>query len=160
LGIGPGGRTTYEIDISKHEYCDPKTAVNWGGYTIYVYPPTLIVCEKLRAICQQHNDYRIIVRKHAAPRARDFFDICGLIDQFPIDLTSKINLEMLCHVFKAKRVPLALLDRIDEVKDLHEQDWPSVRDTVATSYDLREFDWYFTKVTKIAKLLAERLGDM
>ena len=42
-------------------------------YTIYVYSPTMIAIEKLRAICQQMPEYAL--QRRPSARARDFYDI-------------------------------------------------------------------------------------
>lgn len=51
--IGKKGSTQFIIEISKHEYCVPKQPFDFNGLTIFVYPLEMVVCEKLRAICQQ-----------------------------------------------------------------------------------------------------------
>lgn len=59
LGEGP----KFTIDISRHEYVEHKEAHELDGYTIYVYSPAMIVCEKLRAICQQMPEYGQIIQR-------------------------------------------------------------------------------------------------
>jgi predicted nucleotidyltransferase component of viral defense system len=61
LVVGLMNRKKIEIDISKYEYCQPKEVKELEGYSIYVYSPAMIVCEKIRAICQQMPEYREIV---------------------------------------------------------------------------------------------------
>ena len=140
----PGGKARFEIDISKHEYCVGKQAVEFDDFTVYVYTPSMVVCEKLRAICQQTAAYVHIVRKtHRAPRARDFFDICEVVDRFNVDVVAQTNLELIRRMFDAKRVPLGLLREVEQDREFHRQDWEAVRDTVAADFQLREFDFYF-----------------
>ena len=47
--VGLRNRTRFEIDISKFEYCTGKQAIEFDGFTIYVYTPQMVVCEKLRS---------------------------------------------------------------------------------------------------------------
>jgi len=55
--VAPGHKKTFEIDISKYEYCGGKTQKEYEGYKIYVYSLEMIIFEKLRAICQQTEEY-------------------------------------------------------------------------------------------------------
>jgi Nucleotidyl transferase AbiEii toxin, Type IV TA system len=73
LGQGP----KFLIDISRYEYTADKQAVDFEGYVIYVYSPVMIICEKLRAICQQMPEYGPIIKRDRAGSARpkDFLDI-------------------------------------------------------------------------------------
>lgn len=62
--FGEGAKFT--IDISRHEYVEEKQQATVEGYTVYVYSPEMIVCEKLRAICQQLPDYGKVVQRASA----------------------------------------------------------------------------------------------
>ena len=75
------------------------------------------------------------------PRARDFYDIYTAITSRALDLTLPENQDLFRHIFAAKRVPVALLSRIAEVRDFHEPDWEAVRAAVVG--DVFEFDTYF-----------------
>lgn len=157
--IGSGNKKIFAIDISKHEFCENKTEQELDGYTIYVYSPEMIVCEKLRAICQQMPEYGKIVRsKSQTARAKDFFDIHTLIKHFEIDLNIKENVGLLTRVFEAKKVPMALLKDIKLFREFHKLDFASVRDTVKPGIKLREFDYYFDFVVDTVNQL-ETLGD-
>ncbi len=145
--IGSGNKKNFSIDISKHEFCENKTEQELDGYTIYVYSPEMIVCEKFRAICQQMPEYGKIVRsKSQSARAKDFFDIHTLIKHFEIDLNRKENVVLLQRVFEAKKVPLTLLKEIKSFRNFHELDFASVKDTVKPGKKLRSFDYYFNFV--------------
>src|SRR5262249_24515335 len=48
-----GQGTKFSIEISKYEYTAGKVQFDLDGYAVFVYTPEMIVCEKLRAICQQ-----------------------------------------------------------------------------------------------------------
>ena len=152
--VGPSHRRRIKVDISKFEYCSSTVDADVEGYTVHVYSLESIVCEKLRAICQQMPAYRKKVKSHdGSARARDFFDIYNTLERFD-DLTTKENLEILFKVFKAKRVDLELLAEIPDYREYHREDFAAVRDTVADDVDLRDFDFYFDYVVeKVAPVL-------
>jgi hypothetical protein len=150
--IGKKDSTKFEIQISKFEYCEPKEARDLDGYRIYVYPPALFVCEKIRAICQQHADYKAIVRNHPSSRARDFVDICIVVDHFNVSVDDTFR-EMIANVFSAKRVPLELIGRVSEMRDFHADSFPAVRATIKAGEVLMEFDHYFQRVLEICRAL-------
>jgi Nucleotidyl transferase AbiEii toxin, Type IV TA system len=89
LVIGQGQK--FLIDISRFEYVLDKQEADLNGYRIYVYSPEMIVCEKLRAICQQMPAYGPIIKRARAgtARARDFVDIHVLISALDLDITSE-----------------------------------------------------------------------
>ena len=119
----------------------------------------MIACEKLRAVCQQMESYASFVKKHRAPRARDFFDICNIIRKFNIDMLAPENLLLLRDMFAAKRVPLNLLRRVAEDREFHRSDWRSVQETVDPSVQLHAFDFYFDKVEKLSVKLGRAISD-
>jgi hypothetical protein len=59
LGQGP----KFSIDISKHEYTAEKKQFELDGFAVFVYTPEMIMCEKLRAICQQMPEYGPVVKR-------------------------------------------------------------------------------------------------
>lgn len=133
----------FSVDISPYEYCEPKIEKTLHGYTYYVYPPQLVVFEKLRAICQQLPEYKDIVGSHTSrARARDFYDIYELTQAFPIDSTTAESQEVVRRVFAAKRVPEDYLARLGEQRELHRTDYPSVISSVSNASALRDFDFY------------------
>ena len=145
---------TFKIDISRVEYCAPKQRKELDGYTIYVYSPLMIACEKIRAICQQMPEYKAIVRSsHATARARDFFDIYALVERFGLDLGSAESLETVRQMFAVKRVPRRLIGEILTYRDFHRQGFASVRATVKPGVKLRDFDFYFDYVLALTEKL-------
>jgi predicted nucleotidyltransferase component of viral defense system len=136
---GPKESRTFTVDLSKFEYTEGKIEREFNSYTIYVYTPEMIVIEKLRAICQQMPEYTH--RTHQSGRARDFYDIYGVVTELGIDLGSEENLELVRRIFAAKEVPCSLLLKINEQRSLHRLDWPAVKDSVAER--IKEFDFYF-----------------
>jgi len=145
--VGPSDKRVFEIEISKFEYCNGKTAKEIEGYKVYVYTPEMIVLEKARAICQQIPEYRDIVKmRPATARARDFFDIYTLMEYFNINLNESGTKDVLTTIFGAKKVPLNFLRKIKDYKEFHRPDFVSVTATVKAGLSLREFDFYFDYV--------------
>jgi hypothetical protein len=149
LEVGPAQHKTFVIEISRFEYCE-RQAGNIEGYTVYAYPPGLVVAEKLRAICQQMPEYRKIVRSmRNTPRARDFVDIFNIIEKFKVDMQSETMREVLRRVFAAKRVPLSFLGKIPETRSFHEADFAMVKSTLSHPEKLRPFGEYFDFVLSL-----------
>jgi len=145
--VGPANRRTFKIDIGKFEYCSGKVAKELDGYTLYVYSTEMLVLEKLRAICQQIPEYRKIVKSHPpAARARDFFDIYTITQQFPIDMNSQRIKDLLAAIFAVKKVPLDYLNQVLSHRDFHRRDFASLKDTVRSGVELKDFDFYFDYV--------------
>ncbi len=131
LPVQSTGSTRIEIDISKFEYVTGKQEHSVDGFRFYIYSPEMIVFEKLRAICQQHPAYAGIIPGHAPrPRARDFYDIPGLMDQFQIDPSTPDNKELITFIFEAKRVPLDFIRNIRDHLGIHRADWPNLLETL------------------------------
>ena len=151
--VGKNNAKTFRVEISKYEYCKSKEEVDLEGYTIYVYTPIAIVYEKLRAICQQMDEYVKIVQTNRRPRARDFYDIYTILEnhQPPIDIADKNNLHILKGIFDAKKVPLELISKIEQTREYHRDNFSSVKDTV--THDLKDFDFYFEYVVEKIKAL-------
>lgn len=152
LVTGPSQRRTFSIEISRHEYCAPKIAVDLDGHTIYVYPPALIAIEKIRAICQQMPEYPLVRNKRA--RARDFYDIHSIVSGGHVNFASPYAHQLAEHVFAAKDVDLALIGRLHEYREFHRPDWPSVADSVAGSAETYDFyfDWLVKETAKLKPL--------
>jgi hypothetical protein len=86
-------------------------------------------------------------------RARDFFDIHTILENFTIDLDASENYELLGNIFAAKKVPLRLLGRIAAYREFHREDFLSVRDTVKSNVELEDFDFYFDYVVSVIESL-------
>ncbi len=159
IRLGEGSKFT--IDISRHEYTTDKEEYELDGYVIYAYPPEMIVCEKLRAICQQMPEYAEIIQRNGIgkERARDFLDIEVLVKMFNIDLSSERTKNMLKQMFAAKRVPLALLGRIRQTRDFHFQGYEAVRATMKPGVEVKPFVEYFNFVVEECRAL-ESLWDV
>jgi len=144
----------FRIEISKFEYCAEKQSIDLDGYTVFVYTPAMLFAEKLRAICQQMPEYGKIVKSESqSPRGRDFFDLHLLENHFGIDITKKENLELLKTVFKAKHVPLSLIDELQKYREYHRDDFKVVENSVPEGVPLRSYDYYFDFVLTICEKL-------
>jgi len=154
--VGPAQRRTLEVDISRFECCDDADEVVIAGRAVRAYSPRLMVCEKLRAICQQMPEYRATVKRpHGSARARDFFDIRELVVQFTIVVTTPRFRNVLARVFAAKRVPIALLWRIEEAREMHRADFASVQATIQAGVIVASYDEYVDfVVARVAELQA------
>lgn len=150
-----GNKKVVKIDISKYEFTAPSEETEFKDYVIKVYSPRMIIFEKLRAICQQMEEYTRIVKSSQTPRPRDFFDIYVIKEQLEpnLDLTSDENLDMIKEFFKVKRVPLHLLNKIKdpEIKDFHESEYSSLESTVKETDKLMEFDFYHNYVVELVQ---------
>jgi hypothetical protein len=151
--LGQGKK--FLIDVSRFEYTYGKQEADLDGYRIYVYSPQMIVCEKLRAICQQMPEYGPVIKRSrpGTARARDFVDIHVLMTNLCIDITSEQTMETLSGMFQVKKVPLAFLGRIEAYREFHRADFPAVLATVNADTKLEKFDFYFEFVLDlVAKL--------
>ncbi|MGH7784756.1 MAG: nucleotidyl transferase AbiEii/AbiGii toxin family protein, partial [Candidatus Binatia bacterium] len=148
-----GGGPKFSIDVRRFEYTEGKQHHDFDGYRIFVYSRQMMICEKLRAICQQLPEYGPIVkrRRPGSPRARDFVDIHALATSLEAEFLDSEFIELLEKIFAAKHVPLAFLDLINNHRDFHAQEFPSVRDTVKAGVSLRDFDFYFDFVVELAR---------
>ena len=107
LSLGQSDKKDFVIDISKFEYTQNKEEKEIDGHKIYVYPPVMIICEKLRAICQKMKEYRNNLGDTDLPRARDFWDIYLVQENLPkVDFKLQENRDILKHVFDAKDVDI------------------------------------------------------
>ncbi len=143
--VGPQQQRIFTIDISKHEFCGGKLMSEIDDYTIYVYTLPMIAIEKLRAICQQLDEYKL--RGYQSPRARDFYDIHTIATKGGVTLPSSENFTLLRNIFAAKLVPIDFLLKIDGQREFHRQDWASVVNSVQGN--IKSFDFYFDFVIQI-----------
>ena len=118
----------------------------------------MIVFEKIRAICQQMPEYtESIGRSYRTARARDFFDIHTVMNNFPLDLTSQDNIRLLKRIFKQKEVDSSLMNKIAEHREFHRQDYFAVKDAVKPDFELKDFDFYFDYVVEKCNELSHTL---
>ncbi|RYD98255.1 MAG: hypothetical protein EOP54_08145 [Sphingobacteriales bacterium] len=147
IPVQPNNSTNFELEFSKHEDVTNKIEYQVEGYKIYIYSLIMIVFEKLRAICQQLEQYQEIIPKfHPRPRARDFYDIHLLLNEpelIDIDLNSNDNQELLMRIFEAKKVPIEFMLSVEDSREFHRTSWSAVKDTVSATEPLEPFDFYF-----------------
>lgn len=143
-----GQSTKFSIDISSFEYIASAKKHDLDGTVLLVYTPEMIVIEKLRALCQSIPEYQEIINTaRIKGRARDFYDIWNICNQFSIDVNSSQNKELIQEIFKAKRVPVSFLNLLEEYKDLQRENWKSVEDTLGS--ENKGFHFYFDYVMKL-----------
>ena len=156
--VGKGDSTKYTIEISKYEFVENKSQYQIDGYTMYAYTPQMIICEKIRALCQQVPGYKDIVKSFTAKsRARDFFDIYTLMKHFKVDLSTNENIVLLEKMLSAKKVPYEYLDKISESKKLHQSSFATVKDTIKPTEELKDFDFYFDYVVDMVREISPKL---
>jgi hypothetical protein len=149
----------FTVDISRHEYLKERELKLLDDYYIYVYSPLMIVLEKLRAICQQTEEYTEIIETHKPRgRAQDFFDIYVILESFSeINLNSQKSIGNLKEIFKIKKVPISILDQIENYREFHRDSFTAVIDTVFKSDQLKDYDFYFDYVLDKVKSITENL---
>ncbi|HTZ95843.1 MAG TPA: nucleotidyl transferase AbiEii/AbiGii toxin family protein [Terriglobales bacterium] len=147
--VSPSHQRTFRIDFSKYEFCAPKRQEELKDYAIYVYTPEMLSLEKLRAICQQMDEYPM--QRNRTPRARDFYDIYVVLNEGKVDWASQDCLALAQNIFAAKAVPLSLIELIPRYQSFHQQDWPSVENSVREK--LEPFDFYVGFVAAQSKKL-------
>ena len=157
LALGSSDKKDFVIDISKFEYIQNKETKEIDGHKIYVYPPVMIICEKLRAICQKMKEYRNNPGDADLPRARDFWDIFLVQENLlKVDFKLQENRSILKQVFDAKDVDMNLLLKLEEKRHIHEDDFRNVQLTDAANKKYpTHFDFYFEYVLDLIKDLEE-----
>lgn len=155
IPIGKKNSTKFTVDISKYEYIGKKRPVDIEGATVFVYSPEMIALEKLRALCQQVPDYKVIIKYMTEKsRARDFYDIHNILNYFTIDFKSEENIELAKEIFSTKKVPINFISKLENQRELHRGTWTSVVQTIAQDEELLDFDYYFDFVMKRFSFLA------
>ncbi len=144
VSVNPDNSPVFELEFSKFEHVGQKVAIDVDGYKIYVYTPEMIVFEKIRAVCQQIPEYKEVIGSFSPrARARDFYDIHLIMGMHEIDPTTKENIELIQHIFQAKKVPTSFIKQIRNNKNIHVDNWQSVKDTISPYEELHDFDYYF-----------------
>lgn len=140
------GSKKIQVDLSFDEYTAPRVAKEINGITIYLYSPLMIIYEKIRASCQQLEDYELTSNK---TRARDLYDIYStLTDISNVDLREEVinpeNFHILTRMFDLKEVPIELIPRIKDIKNRLQADYKqSVLPQIPANTEPPEFDYLF-----------------
>lgn len=151
IPINKNNSPTISIDISKFEYVEDKEIMEVDGYRYYVYSLNMIVLEKLRAICQQLPQYSDVIKsKTQRGRSKDFYDIHTILTHFQIDIGTDNFKELLKLVFMAKNVPLDYIKEIKNSKEIHQESFITLKDTISSTEreQLQDFSFYFDFVVK------------
>lgn len=127
-----------DMEISEYEYCGAERKKTIRGVVVHGYTRELLAMEKLRAICQQHPDYRFRSSKN---RARDFYDIYSLCSQLDEGFIRRCR-KHLPAVFSAKEVPLSLLKSLWDEEFLSVQRSGFVQVADSTKGVVQNFDIY------------------
>jgi predicted nucleotidyltransferase component of viral defense system len=131
------------LDISEHEYCGAVEKILVRSVKVNVYSRTLLLLEKIRALCQRHPEYKLTGNES---RARDYYDIERLWNKVAKEQAEeKFTKECKKHiskVFSAKGVSLEILNKIfdPEFIEIQKSGWPSVKATVSGKLD--DFEFY------------------
>ena len=150
LSIGDSNNSRiFSIEISKYEWIKGAELSELDGFKFRVYTLPMIAVEKLRAICQQMQEYPL--NKTPKPRARDFFDIYSVTELIPKMWQEEEVEDLIYEMFATKKVSLDLINLIKNTKDFHQSDWNSV--VSAANQSLESFDYYFDSVMKIIEEL-------
>jgi hypothetical protein len=158
--IRAAGKQKFEIEFSPFEFVATKSAVQFNDYTVHVYSPLMIVCEKMRAICQQTDEYGVVInRQKPKPRPRDFYDIYYIVKKLQVDLFSSASLEIVRQMFAVKHVPLSILNILEKYRSLHKEDEQALYATLKTDSEMLDFDDYFNFVLPLARKLYLALGS-
>jgi predicted nucleotidyltransferase component of viral defense system len=142
------GEKEFTADFSLGEYCEQAVEIELDGLLIVVCALEVALLEKLRAICQQMKEYTE-GRPYKGPRARDFFDVWQILQVIKFDPSASRVKEMALAVFSLKKVDLALLGKMEDEREYHRTDWPSV--ILSLRETPEEFDFYFDLVVKLAR---------
>jgi len=137
--VGPNFQRKFTIDISKFEYCAAKEEHEIDDYTIYVYTLPMIAIEKLRALCQQMEEY---TKSKGRARARDIYDICIIVEHGKFSFSSYTDLIKL--IFAAKDVPVHLLQKLPSQREFHRSDWNAV--TQSVNHSIESYDTYYNRL--------------
>ncbi|MGF6782470.1 nucleotidyl transferase AbiEii/AbiGii toxin family protein [Paraburkholderia sp. GAS334] len=151
LAINLGQGTKFLIDISRFEYVYDKQDREFEGTLIYVYSPLMIVCEKLRAICQQMPEYGPVIKRErpGSARPKDFVDIFVLTKALELDMQGEEMHRVLTSMFEIKKVPLSFLGLVGQTYEFHLAGFRAVADTVSPDFKLEEFKGYFDYVLEL-----------
>lgn len=146
ISVHENNSTQYSVDISAYEYVDGATIKEIDGMILRVYTLDMILLEKVRALCQTMPEYReVIPSAKEKERARDVYDIYIVNQEAELEL----NVDTLREIFKAKKVPLNLINNLESLREKNRDDWASVIATVSGGEELKEYDFYFDELLKV-----------
>lgn len=148
------------IDISEYEYCGSVDKVKVKGVDVNVYSRSLLLLEKIRAICQQHPDYPY---KDVHQRSRDYYDIESLWSKVLKEGDPELFLndcaKHIKNVFKAKGVSLDILEKIfvSDFVEVQKSGWGAVEQTVTGK--IQSFDYYNESLSRLVSDIRGRIAE-
>lgn len=156
--VGQKNLKTFKIDISKYENTQRKTSIDFDGYTVFIYTPEMIVIEKLRALCQNMDEYDYARgRERKKPRTRDLYDIYVVAHALNVSVLHETDL--IRDVFKIKEVPLELLVNIDKYHDFYLEGLPALQDTVPGGVTEEKFEECLAFVVGLADQILDKVAQ-
>jgi Nucleotidyl transferase AbiEii toxin, Type IV TA system len=127
------------LDLSCNEWTKETAIVKLDDVDVLVYSLPLLAAEKLRALCQQMEDYPFANRPKARPR--DFFDLHALVTDGGVNFKSPEFHGIVQNVFDAKKVDLILMAQIPNQVDFHFSGWEAVVGSIPP-HASRDFNFY------------------
>ena len=140
------GSKKIQIDLSFEEYTDPRTTTEIDGIKIYLYSSLMIIYEKIRASCQQLEEYKLSSDK---TRARDLYDIYSTLTnisnvELREEVTNPNNFHILRRMFEVKEVPIELIPKVKKIEDRLFQDYKqTVLPQIPANTEIPDFEYLF-----------------
>lgn len=150
-----------EIDLSYDEYVENKLHYDLDGTKIYLYSPIMIVYEKIRASCQQLDEYPLTVNK---TRARDLYDIYkSLTNSKQMELREQVlsveNFYILENIFRVKEVPFSLMKKLETKKEDLKIDYEEKVLPQVSSRNQEDFEFIFDYNQKLFNDLYKKYDE-
>lgn len=154
-GVAPGGGSgrVFKLDLSCNEWTEGAEVIQVEDIDVLVYSLPLMAAEKLRALCQQMQEYPFV--NTPRPRPRDYFDLHAIVTAGGVNFNSVAFGVTVGKVFVAKEVELSLLDHLPKYRNYHMSAWASVVDSipVESSRDFAAYaDFLEREVAKLKTL--------
>ncbi len=150
-----------EIDLSYDEYVENKLDYDLDGTKIYLYSPIMIVYEKIRASCQQLEEYPLTTKK---TRARDLYDIYkSLTNSKQMELREQVlsveNFYILENIFRVKEVPFSLMKKLETKKEDLKIDYEEKVLPQVSSRNQEDFEFIFDYNQKLFNDLYKKYDE-
>lgn len=150
-----------EIDLSYDEYVENKLDYDLDGTKIYLYSPIMIVYEKIRASCQQLEEYPLTTNK---TRARDLYDIYkSLTNSKQMELREQVlsveNFYILENIFRVKEVPFSLMKKLETKKEDLKIDYEEKVLPQVSSRNQEDFEFIFDYNQKLFNDLYKKYDE-
>lgn len=151
-----------EIDLSYDEYVENKLDYDLDGTKIYLYSPIMIVYEKIRASCQQLEEYPLTTKKKT--RARDLYDIYkSLTNSKQMELREQVlsveNFYILENIFRVKEVPFSLMKKLETKKEDLKIDYEEKVLPQVSSRNQEDFEFIFDYNQKLFNDLYKKYDE-